>query len=130
MGNPLAVKGLIKTGGSVLFALSLIDFPRQVSKDEAIASYSCAFRFLCFIKSPSSSYCNFTAAKAFSQASMFGIILVLSITCPLSCTQSGTGVVPFALSQFVSGPELNGCFIQKNNAAVPDMEANDVFTPL
>ena len=35
-----------------------------------------------------------------------------------------------ALSQFVSGPELNGCFPQKNNAVVPDIEASDVLTPL
>ena len=37
MENPLSVKGFIKTGGSFLCTLSLIDFSRQFSKNEARA---------------------------------------------------------------------------------------------
>ena len=87
--------GLIKTGGSFLCSLSPTYFLTQVSKDEARTSYSCAFRFLYFIKSPSSSSCIFAATKALTQARMFGFLLVHSITCQLSYAKRGTGVVSF-----------------------------------
>ena len=84
-------------------------FRKQVGKDEAKASYS------------------------------FATLLPLKHSPrPLSCNKQGAGAVSFnehfhyspASIQYVIEPEFNGCFYQQKNAAVPEMEANHVLTPL